>query len=369
MPNHRYRKIRILHLIPTLQIGGAELDMVRKALILSTYDDFEIFILPFQGLGPLNELINSKARIKVIPPFKRGNSGMLATGLRLNKLVNKLCPNIIHLHMFRSELVGVLLNLSDDKPVIVYTIQHITADEPFWKRIFIRLTAKYKDKFIASSQAVKQSLVECAKLEEEKIEVIYNSVDFSKFDHLKYSPPDNDEPVIGTITRLHPDKGVQYLIKAFSKVTEKFPQAQCWIIGDGKEKVNLRALAKRLGVEKQIKFWGWIKEPHHLLARMNLFVFPSVTEALGIALIEALGIGVPAVASNVGGIPEILENKTDWLVPPRQAYLLADKILEILFNYSQARKEASLFIPLVREKFDVKRLAVKQAELYRLLVG
>jgi glycosyltransferase involved in cell wall biosynthesis len=270
--------------------------------------------------------------------------------------------------MFRGELVGLFPSVLRKAPATVYTVQHMADADPLWKRVFSRVTVKYKDRIIASSQAVKGALVAYTHLPAEKIEVIYNSVDFSKVEEVTHSPPNPEQPIIGTVTRLHPDKGIQYFIKAFPAIVKEFPKAQGWIIGDGEEKVKLQALAEELGIRDKIKFWGWVREPYHLLSQMSLFVFPSVTEALGIALIEALGLGVPAVASNVGGIPEVLEKKPEWLVPPCQPMELAKKSLEILCNYPQARKAAQELSRLVREKFDVKRLANQQGKLYRELV-
>ena len=121
-------------------------------------------------------------------------------------------------------------------------------------------------------------------------------------------------------------------------------------------------------MQDQIKLWGKIKEPFPLLAQMNLFVFPSITEALGIALIEAVGLGVPAIASDVGGIPEVLDGKPDWLVSSRQPDTLADKIIEVLHNYREAKDDAAKLSKSIRKKFDADERAAKQAGLYRRLV-
>jgi glycosyltransferase involved in cell wall biosynthesis len=241
-------------------------------------------------------------------------------------------------------------------------------DEPWWKRFITRLTSKNKDRLIASSGAVKQSLINYVKVPEDKIEVIYNGVDFSKLDGISHSPSPLDRPVIGTLTRLHPDKGNQYFVEAFSRVVKKYPDAQCWIIGEGEERAKLEAMSRHQGLQDRIKFWGRVKEPFPLLAQMNVFVFPSITEALGIALIEAAGLGVPAIASDVGGIPEVLEGRPDWLVPPRQPGALADKIIEVLQNYLEAKDNAQQLSKSIRKRFDAVELAAEQAELYRRLV-
>lgn len=362
------QKIRVLHLIPTLHIGGAELDLVRKSLVLASSGNFEIYILPFQGIGPLCEFIDSTEGIKVFFPQRKGSLGMVTAAFKLRELVEEIKSHILHLHMFRSEIAGCLASIFKKRPIIVYTVQHMPNDEPYWKRAITWLASRNKDRLIASSQAVKDSLVKYVRLPQEKVEVIYNSVDFSRFDGLSHSPAAPDQPIIGTITRLHPDKGIKYLIEAFPKIIKEFPNAHGWIIGDGEEKPKLEALASRLGIQNRIKFWGWVREPFHLLAQMNIFVFPSITEALGIALIEAIGLGIPAVASKVGGVPEVLDGKPDWLVASCQPDTLADKILELLNNYPQAKDDATRLSHAVRKKFDVYELAIKQGELYRRVV-
>jgi glycosyltransferase involved in cell wall biosynthesis len=141
--------------------------------------------------------------------------------------------------------------------------------------------------------------------------------------------------------RLSPEKGVVWLLRAFPQVIAACPDARLVLVGDGPQRSEFMALSRTLGLEKAILFAGM--QPHEAVIRFmraaDVFVFPSLREVFGIALLEAMSCGLPIVASNVMGIPSVVEDPANGrLVPPADAPALADRIIRFLQAPSAERE-------------------------------
>jgi len=136
-------------------------------------------------------------------------------------------------------------------------------------------------------------------------------------------------------------KGHDVLVEAFCRVKERLPDAQLTLIGEGPEEKSLVAQANRLGVQNGITFAGWCDRAvvREHLRGAHVFAFPSRSEGLGLALIEALAVGVPCVATNVGGIPEVVcSSDVGRLVPPEDPEALAQELVCVLENPTVAKQ-------------------------------
>jgi len=147
---------------------------------------------------------------------------------------------------------------------------------------------------------------------------------------------DTKDAVILCSGRLDPQKGLIYLIKAFKNIVRECPPAKLIIVGTGPSKDELVNFVKATRL-KNIIFTGYVKKYYlnQLLAAADVYVSPSVYETFGIAVLEALASGLPIVATNVGGLPEIVENgKNGFLVPPRNPAAISEAVLRIIFDKS-----------------------------------
>ena len=120
--------------------------------------------------------------------------------------------------------------------------------------------------------------------------------------------------VIGCVARLAESKGQRELIRAFAELASKHPTAQLWLVGkdqqtNGRFEAELRSLAEALGISGQTEFWGHVEDVQALMQRMTVFVLPSLTEALPVVLLEAMSLGVPVIATDVAGVPEIITDE------------------------------------------------------------
>ncbi|MFC1626965.1 glycosyltransferase [Patescibacteria group bacterium] len=161
------------------------------------------------------------------------------------------------------------------------------------------------------------------------IKVIRNGVDLKKFYPAKKLPK---KPIILCNSRLGKRKGIEYLIKAMPKVIAKIPQARLILVGEGVEKENLKRLTSELRLDKQVKFLGKVehKKLPEIYRKASVFVLPSLSESLSNSLLEALACGLPVVATNVGGNPELVKKNNGLLVPTANEKALAQAIVKLL---------------------------------------
>ncbi len=214
---------------------------------------------------------------------------------------------------------------------------------------------------------------------EDRIDLIYSGVDPARFAK-EYSPEEitsikrsmglKSGPVVGTIGRLSPVKGQRFLVRAMKDVIHQRPDAQTLIVGDGDEGASLRKLARSLDIEDSVHFLHSTLDTARVLAVMDIFVFPSVKEGLGIALLEALASGRPCVASNVGGIGDIIENGSNgMLVTVEDNAAIRNAILLLLADEALRKSMSKRGSILVREKFSLDSMADNVIGMYNRVVS
>ena len=164
--------------------------------------------------------------------------------------------------------------------------------------------------------------------------------------------------------RLSPEKGHRVLLEALRTLTPtEFPTVRVLLVGDGAERASLEALCKD---DPRVRFLGWRSDPHACLGAADLFVQPSLREGLPISLLEAMAVGLPIVATAVGGVPEALEHgDAGLLVPPADAPALAAALREALARPAQDLHHGAAAAEEARARYDVERQAAALLDLYR----
>lgn len=197
--------------------------------------------------------------------------------------------------------------------------------------------------------------------------VIPNGVDFKKLE--KIQKEQSKQPTISVVARLSKEKGLDDLIKSLPIIAKKIPDIRLVIVGDGNMRSELIFLAKDSGVAELVRFMGALPNDQAMreVARSSVFVLPSLGEGLGIVILEAQALGVPVVATNIGGIPDcVKDGTTGLLVPVKNPKAIAEAVIKILENQSladtlvkNAKKELY--------RFDWQRIAEQYADIYHLL--
>lgn len=197
----------------------------------------------------------------------------------------------------------------------------------------------------AVSRPVAQHLIKDFRLEPSRVVLIPNGIDLSRFVIPRQEDREScrrkfgvqGSPVIGIIARLSDVKGHADLIKAFKKVLLKFPEARLLIVGEGPLEDDLRRLVEGLSLSSRVDFYKIVNRTADVLPLFDVFVMPSLQEGLGLSVMEAQAMGLPVVASRVGGLPDIIEhNRTGLLVEPQHPAALAEAICDVLAHPAKA---------------------------------
>ena len=242
-----------------------------------------------------------------------------------------------------------------------------------------KVLSRYTHKIITCSDAVKQRLAQEEKVPEDKFLTIHNVIDVKKFMvncskkeariKLGLNP---DVPVIGFIASLAPRKGHIYLLQAIRLILYSYPELKLLIVGEGllPLKRKLEAFVRQNRLCGCVQFLGTRRDIPLLLKAMDIFVSPAIKEAFGINLIEAMYMGVPCIATRVGGIPEVVKNdETGILVPPADPEALAKAIKELLSKPRLSKKYGEAGRKRVLENFTVDKYIEKLENLYDELLS
>ena len=203
-----------------------------------------------------------------------------------------------------------------------------------------------------------------------EVAVIPYGVDLDRFHPQEHDP--RDDLVVGSVGRLSPEKGLKYLLRAMAKITRQEPRARLLLAGDGPERRSLERLATRLGLVDRVEFTGEVAHDQvpQTLARMNVFAMPSTWEGFGVAALEAAAMGLPVVASNVHGIPDVVEDGvTGILVPPKDVAALSQAILRLLRDPEERRRMGRAGREMVATRYSWADNVRQMEALYNSLIG
>jgi glycosyltransferase involved in cell wall biosynthesis len=299
--------------------GGAEKALVDLALGLDR-NRYQVTVCATRTAGNYQPLLDAAGvRSIILERHSRRDLGKLAG---LVRRLRRERVHVLHTHLFGSNTWGRLLGRLAGVPII---IAHEHWSSKAQKEIWVdRLLYRLSDRILVPSQASKRIVMALEGIPARYIDVIYNGVDISRFCpdadrgavRQELNLPE-DAVVVGTVGRLSADKGGQdHLIRAVAGVRRAHPGVRLLIVGDGPLRPGLEALAAtELG--EAARFTGQRADVARLLGALDVFVLPSLREALPIAVLEAMAMRLPAVATRVGGVPEVVEDgMTGFVVPP-----------------------------------------------------
>jgi glycosyltransferase involved in cell wall biosynthesis len=262
-------------------------------------------------------------------------------------------------------------------PVIISTVHNSLKDYEVRSlrrglyTFLLRLTLPLVHRIICVSDSNRRDLIDECPAAAARIQTVYNGVDPSAFP----SKPDRTKvreelgivsgPVLITIARLTEAKGHRYLLQALPRLHETWPQLSCLFVGEGELHDTLQRMAMDLGVERSCRFVGIREDIAEILAAADVVVLPSLSEGFPFVLLEALAMGCPVVASQVNGVPELIEDhKTGLLVPPRDPQALATAIREVLSDSTAASKMGAAGRAVVQERFTVDRMVANTTAIF-----
>lgn len=326
------RRVRVLHVITSLTVGGAERLVIAAACGLSP-NRFEHAICCLSEAGALaTEAAAAGVPVHTVGAFP-GISNPLAF-VRLLRIIRNIAPTIVHTHLQSANLYGRVAARLAGVPIVIATEHNVYAHKPKRYVWVERLLARRTDVLIAVSANVQQFLGQQLALPASAIRVVYNGVAPAAASAVAVTELRRrvaaGSPVVAVVASLTRKKGHAVLLRAISSLRQQGMAITLLLAGDGVERRRLEAMAQALGVADSVRFLG-IVPAADVLAVADLFVLPSLVEGLPLALLEAMLSGKAVVATAVGGVPEVIRPEVNGvLVPAGDERALADAIARLI---------------------------------------
>jgi len=367
-------KLRILHVIPSMNIGGRE----KVVLDILQHIDKKRFLLEVACLGGGGSLYHAFRAKHVALYFLHKKAGFSpAIYFKLRQLIKSRDYDVVHTHNPGGFLYGAVASILAKTPVIINSEHgygsHISKRK-YWAEAFLMNR-------INMTLAVTKHLEECLSgrpfADKSRIRTLHNGIDCEQYESKgtknrveKSLGISSTDIVVGCVGRLAAIKDHETLMRSFKLVHGDFPKTKLVIVGEGENRKSLEALRQTLRLESHIVLTGERNDIKTLLSRMDVFVLSSLNEGISITLLEAMSSGLPVVATSVGGNTEVLENGLcGILVPPRDPEKMAQGILTIISDQGKARSLGKAAKKRVKEKFSIKRVVRELESLYRSLLN
>lgn len=367
-------KKKILYVITKSNWGGAQRYVYDMATSLPK-DAFDVAVAA-GGDGPLLQKL-SQAGIRTIslPAVKNeaSFSALYRAYRALKETIASEKPDIVHLNSSLASMAGSAAGRICKVPLVIFTSHGwafnsgFGALKRFGARMLHWITILLSDKTIAVSEAVKEQMMSMP-FAAKKMRIVRlgiatpDLVSREEARRLLHIP--EQAFAIGTIAELHPVKGLSYALEAVKSLPF---EASYLIIGAGDEEKKLLDMIDRdESLKRRVRLAGFVPQAADLLKAFDIFLLPSISEALGYVIIEAAHAGVPAIASRVGGIPEVIaDRETGLLVPPKNPSLMREAIEECYFNADFRTLCARAAKEKAEREFSLGRMVEETMQTYQ----
>ena len=353
--------MKVLQIIPMFKLAGAETMCENLCKALQNQGCDVVAVSLYTEHTPITDRLEN-AGIKVIYLGKRRGFDF-SIFVKLYQLMKKERPEVVHTHIYAARYalpVAAFCGI----PKKIHTLHNIAQQEQ-------AKAGKIVNKFMfkhcgvvpaALSEEVKKTVEEVYKLSAEKIPVIFNGVDLSNC-KVKEDYTKRDEFKIVHIGRFMDVKNHAMILKTFALFAKQHTDAKLQLIGDGELRKDMEQLAQELGVENSVEFAGLQSNVYPWLHDADIFILPSKFEGMPMTLIEAMGTGLPIIASAVGGVPDMLtDGENAMLIKPKSEQLLAS--LEMLYHDESIRRVLGQKALQRSLAFSSETMAQRYIELY-----
>ena len=354
--------MKVIQVIPAFRLAGAEVMCENLCVALKNAGVDVIAVSLYSENTAITDRLDKKGvRIEYLDKKPGFDASVI---IKLVHLFKKEKPDVIHTHIYASKYALPAASIAGVKKKI-HTVHSMAQKEQgsLGKKVNTFLYRHCGVVPVALSSEVKKSIGEVYGLQESIIPVVYNGIDLSKCIRK------NDYEANGVFTIVHVGrfmkvKNHKTLIRAFARFAEKKESIRLQLLGEGELLDEMKDYAEKLKVADKVEFLGLQSNVYPYLNKADVFCLPSEYEGVPMTLIEAMGTGLPIVASNVGGIPDMLVNgENALLVEPN--YVAVEKAIEKLYNDVEFRIRLGNAAALRSEEFSAKVMASSYIKIYR----
>ncbi|MDD5477754.1 MAG: glycosyltransferase family 4 protein [Candidatus Omnitrophica bacterium] len=371
-------KINILYLITKLELGGAQkqllglisgLDKERFSVFLFTAEKGPMLL----DAGSIDGLIlkRSKWLGRPINPCKD-----ILAFFEIYAFIKKNNIQIVHTHSSKAGVLGRLSARFAKVKFICHTVHGWSFNDfqPFFRRklfIFLeRLSARFTDKIVVASYSDKQKGLDNHIGDPDKFQLIRYGIDYSEFtssglDIRKELGLDMEDLTVGMVSCFKPQKAPQDFIRLAFLVNQRMPSVKFILVGDGILRAKIQASINKFNLQKNVILTGWRRDINRILSAIDVFVLTSLWEGLPVTVLEAIVSSIPVIATNTGGIEEIIiDGKTGFLVLPQDTRGMSEKLVLLLKDADLRRQVARNARNNLNGDFAVTNMIKNYQDLY-----
>lgn len=367
--------MKILQLISSAGFFGAESVVLELSKELNSQNIeniigvFENFQNPHAEIAQYAKENNLKATV-----FECNGKVDLKTLYDIKRFIKKNEIDIIHTHGYKSNIYGILIAKILKKPII--STCHNWISDDLKTKTYYRIDKFMLPKFneiIAVSDEIENELLR-NKVQKNKITLIFNGINISKFSNNNRDVKSefnisNGTKIIGTIARFTPEKGLFNFLQAAKEISNSFPDVIFMFVGDGPLREDLAKKTVELGIREKVIFTGIRNDMPEVYNTIDIFVLPSLKEGLPMVLLEAMAAKKPVIATKVGAIPKVIEDKKEGiLTSPDSVEELKDAITYLLKNKEFSEKLSKNAYDKVSREFSSKIMCERYLEIYKEVI-
>lgn len=382
--NSQDKRVRVLHLITRMIVGGAQENTMLTAALLNK-EHFDVEIICGPQTGPEGSLIEEcrqvGIKIQVLPELVRELNPYkdVIAFVKLFRILKGGRYAIIHTHSSKAGILGRLAGKAAHTPIVFHTVHGWSFHDymqPWLKKLYIileRITAKFTDRLIAVTKKDIQKGINVGIGKPEQYTLIRSAIPLEQFQQepikknllrQQFGIPQN-APVIGTISRLSPQKNPFEWVDIASEIYAKEPSAYFLFVGDGPLRQAVLEHVEQKGLATRIIFTGLRRDASDLLNCMDIFLLSSLWEGLPRVIPQAMCVGVPVVAYAVDGVSEIIIDRVNGIVcKPHHIRDAANSCLELINSASLREKICTEAYRTATLNFDLRKMICALEDLY-----
>jgi N-acetyl-alpha-D-glucosaminyl L-malate synthase BshA len=290
-------------------------------------------------------------------------------------IIKKYNVNVVHSHsVIPTGFIGVIVAKIMGKPVFItaHGMDVNNFEEKTFFKLLIQFSLNNCNKAIAVSKNLALKMISFG-VDEDNILILRNAIDTDRFKPInnqkirKIYNINNNDILILFVGYLDTFKGIFELINAFDKIQQDNKNVKLMIVGTGPKKHELKDKITKMNLKNSIIFTGKLRpdEMHDYYQAADIFTLPSYTEGLPLVVLEAMACGLPVVVSNVGGIPEVInEGENGFLISPKNEEILTKKLIILVKNTQLRNQFAKKSVKIIENEFDINKKINRLINLY-----